>query len=64
MLILLLTTCLLPFLLGDLIARFILVHPLIGIAFLIGWDALSFLLFMVVASYLGCILRKKLSKSQ
>jgi hypothetical protein len=44
MLILLLATCLLPFLLGDLIARFILVHPLIGIAFLIGWAALSFLL--------------------
>ncbi len=44
MLIVLIAACLLPFILGYIMARFILVHQLISIAFLIGWAALSFLL--------------------
>lgn len=45
MLILLLATCFLPVLLGDIMARLILVSPFLSIAFLVIWAALSYILY-------------------
>ena len=44
MLVLRIFTCLLPYLLGIIMNRFLLIHPAISLAFLITWIILSFLL--------------------